>query len=230
MARVLDRPSAQSLLGERVVIARADGWTARLPDGKSLVDNSEGELGAFAEAAGAGEPDDATLHHYISTGEMHKYVEGCATASPAFADMLAELVETLLELGESDVAFLPRRWLKQHKNSADQPIRYAAPVLRLAAADSEQRSALSTIDLGSLSGLAVSVNATLEVSGQDVALRVDTDGELSEIGIGGEVRRTPEADGSWLVRCRRTDGPLTIRVQDSAGGVFEDALIIDAEA
>lgn len=151
------------------------------------------------------------------------------TSSPSFAERLAELIATLQDLGELGTALAPRRWLSRYRSAQAAPVRYIAPRERLAAADGEARGETFSIDLGAIPGLAGSVNACLELSGQEVVLRVDAECDLKEVRFGTGVSHSAGADGSWTARAPRTTTPIALRVEDRNGAVFEDELVLDAE-
>jgi len=229
LATVLDRATAETLLGERVILSERHGWLAHLPDRVTPSEGDETTAATFAREDGIGEPDDEALHTYLRSGELQTYIEGYAAETPAFAEILAMTISSLRDLGELGTAIAPRLWLKRYEQRANEAIHYIVPSARLAAADTQRDAAQHDVDLGTIAGLATTINVSLHLVGAKVILRVDADGELKEVRIGDGACHSANADGCWEAECVRTGAPLTIRIEDCVGGVFQDALVFDAE-
>jgi len=239
VSRVLDQTDASLLLEERIALASRASWFTQLP---MSLDNERDEDPASAAdraflrqiPADIGEPDDAAVHTYLSTGQLASFVEGYAARSAEFAQSLRQTIETLWELNELGTALAPRRWLKQQTARADamEPIHYAVPPLRLVAADLEQaqNEAVSEIDLGAITGLAVAVNASLRLVDSQIVLCVDADGPLESVRIGDSISQAEHAEQYWEARCPRSSSPLVIRFEDRAGRVFEEQLALQPES
>ena len=228
---VLDRHSAELLLAERVVLSARHVWLSELPE--SAVESASEDKGAASESLlhmdGMGVPDDSCVDAYLRSGELQRYVEGYADASPTFAETLAETITTLRELGELGTALAPRRWLKRHEKRDHEPTVFSLPRGQLAAADLSTEPESFEIDLGTITGLATAVSASLQVTRQRVTLLVDAEGELREVRLGDGIAQSVAADGSWRVEYTLGTGPLRMRIEDRAGGVLEDVLSFDTE-
>jgi len=231
IGEVLDRSTAEDLLVERVVLVGRHGWIERLPPPPVTESKADDDaVRAFDEADSFGEPDNVTLEAYLSSGAMQKYVEGYADRAAEFAEKLAEMIDTLKELGELSDALVPRRWHRQYRKAPKEALPYAAPIDRLAAADSEEPMQAHRIDLGAIPGLATLTDARLEVTGDELMLRVYSDGALREVRLGDAVARHEHADNSWVARCPYSAGVVRFRIEDAEGGVFEEHLDIRAES
>ena len=103
------------------------------------------------------------------------------------------MIETLKNLGELSDALVPRRWYKHYRKASTEALRYQAPLARLAAADGEEQAQAHHIDLGAIPGLAVAVDASLEVTADELVLRVESEGALQEVQLGDTTTQSANA-------------------------------------
>lgn len=229
LAEVLDRSAVETLLGPRVRLLGDRDWTSRMADRETEQQTTQHAQGDVTPSR---RPSDAAIQQYITEGINQRFVEGHATHDADFAEDLADVIDAFKEMRQ-DVGIAAWRWRrsrqKQEASTRAFPLSVEPRKFARAASDGTELTR-ERKELGRLPGLPA--DATLEVDGESVTLRVFTETPLVEIRIGDAKSASPTSGGTtaiWQVSTRFQRGPIQISVTAEDGRVFADQIELTPE-
>jgi hypothetical protein len=127
------RDDAERALGERVVLATRGSWVEMLPEIEHPRDARgeapEPHIGTTPTVA----PSDEAVDAYITSSDLHAWIESAALRSASFAEELEAMIEAGIAC-RSTVGFSAHRWLRARKKSSGPLAMAILPRARRAAA------------------------------------------------------------------------------------------------